>query len=73
MSFLNSIKNNSTKYKIPFEHWEYSDALTEESIEEIIREYALSKANANPKIRANKMGDINGPPSIKYCTTTTLH
>ena len=37
MSFLNSIKNNSTKYEIPFEHWEYSDALTEESIEEIIK------------------------------------
>ena len=38
MSFLNSIKNNSTKYEIPFDHWEYSDALTEESIEEIISE-----------------------------------
>ena len=37
MSFLNSIKNNSTKYEIPFDHWEYSDALTEESIEEIIK------------------------------------
>ena len=37
MSFLNSIKNNSTKYEIPFDHWEYSDALTKESIEEIIK------------------------------------
>ena len=37
MSFLNSIKNKSTKYEIPFDHWEYSDALTEESIEEIIK------------------------------------
>ena len=37
MSFLNSIKNNSTKHEIPFDHWEYSDALTEESIEEIIK------------------------------------
>ncbi len=37
MSFLNSIKNNSTKYEIPFNHWEYSDALTEGSIEEIIK------------------------------------
>ena len=37
MSFLNSIKNNSTKHKIPFNNWEYSDALTEESIEEIIK------------------------------------
>ena len=37
MSFLNSIKNNSTKHEIPFDHWEYSDALTEESIAEIIK------------------------------------
>ena len=37
MSFLNSIKNNSTKHEIPFDHWEYSEALTEESIEEIIK------------------------------------
>ncbi len=37
MSFLNSIKNNSTKYEIPFNHWEYSNALTEGSIEEIIK------------------------------------
>ena len=37
MSFLNSIKNNSTKHEIPFDHWEYSDALTEESIKEIIK------------------------------------
>ena len=37
MSFLNSIKNNSIKYEIPFHHWEYSDALSEGSIEEIIR------------------------------------
>ena len=37
MSFLNSIKNNSTKYEIPFDHWEYSEALSEGSIEEIIK------------------------------------
>ena len=37
MSFLNSIKNNSTKHEIPFDHWEYSDALSEGSIEEIIK------------------------------------
>ena len=36
MSFLNSIKNNSTKHEIPFDHWEYSDALSEGSIQEII-------------------------------------
>ena len=37
MPFLNSIKSKSTKHEIPFVHWEYSDALTEESIEEIIK------------------------------------
>ncbi len=37
MSFLNSIKNNSIKHKIPFDHWEYRDALSEGSIEEIIK------------------------------------
>ena len=37
MSFLNSIKNNSTKHEIPFDHWEYSEALSEGSIEEIIK------------------------------------
>ena len=37
MSFLNSIKNNSTKYDTPFDHWEYSDALSEGSIDEIIK------------------------------------
>ena len=35
MSFLNSIKNNSKKYKTPFDHWEYSDALNEGAIEEL--------------------------------------
>ena len=37
MSFLNSIKNNSTKHKIPFDHWEFSNVLSEDSIEEIIK------------------------------------
>ena len=37
MSFLNSIKNNSTKHEIPFDHWEYSDSLSEGSIEEIVK------------------------------------
>ena len=37
MSFLNSIKNNSSKHVAPFDHWEYSDALSERSIEEIIK------------------------------------
>ena len=37
MSFLNSIKNNSSKHEAPFDHWEYSDALSKGSIEEIIK------------------------------------
>ena len=37
MLFLNSIKNNSSKHVAPFDHWEYSDALSEGSIEEIIK------------------------------------
>ena len=36
MTFLNSILKNSKKYDYPFSHWEYSDALSEESINEII-------------------------------------
>ena len=36
MIFLNSILNKSKKSDIPFEHWEYSDPLTEDAIQEII-------------------------------------
>ena len=35
MTFLNSILNNSKKYEFPFDHWEYNNALSNESIEEI--------------------------------------
>ena len=37
MTFLNSILKKSKKYKIPFEHWEYNDALTDGAIQEIIK------------------------------------
>ena len=37
MSFLNSITNNSKKYETPFDHWEYSDALNEGAIQEIVK------------------------------------
>ena len=37
MTFLNSIKNESKKYEIPFDHWEYNNPLTEGAIEEIIK------------------------------------
>ena len=37
MTFLNSIKNESKKYEIPFDHWEYNNPLTEGAIEEIVK------------------------------------
>ena len=37
MTFLNSILNNSKEHNDPFKHWEYNDALTNGSIEEIIK------------------------------------
>ena len=36
MSFLNSIKNNSKKFKDPFDHWELNKPLTDDQINEII-------------------------------------
>ena len=36
MSFLNSIQNQSKKHQLPFDHWEYNNALSEEAIQEII-------------------------------------
>ena len=36
MTFLNSILNNSKKHESPFDHWEYSDALNDDTINEII-------------------------------------
>ena len=49
MSFLNSIKNNSKKHHFPFDHWEYSDALSEEAIDEIVKADIpdVSKHNLN--------------------------
>ena len=35
MTFLNSILNNSKKYESPFNHWEYNNALSDETIKEI--------------------------------------
>ena len=36
MTFLNSILNKSKKSDIPFEHWEYNEALSDGAIQEII-------------------------------------
>ena len=37
MTFLNSIKEKSKKHEFPFDHWEYSNALTNEAIKEIVK------------------------------------
>ena len=36
MTFLKSILTKSTKHELPFNHWEYNEALSIEAIEEII-------------------------------------
>ena len=49
MNFLNSILNKSKKYEFPFDHWEYDDPLSDQSIEEIIKTDIpdVSKHNLN--------------------------
>ena len=49
MSFLNSIKDKCKKHEFPFDHWEYTNALTNEAIEEIIKADIpdVSKHNLN--------------------------
>ena len=49
MLFLNSIQNQSKKHEFPFDHWEYNDALTDGSIDEIIKADIpdVSKHNLN--------------------------
>ena len=49
MSFLNSIQTQSKKHDIPFDHWEYYNALTDGAIEEIVKADIpdLSKHNLN--------------------------
>ena len=49
MTFLNSILNQSTKHNFPFDHWEYNNALSEGSIEEILKADIpdVSKHNLN--------------------------
>ena len=37
MTFLNSILNNSKEYNDPFKHWELTEPLSKEAIDEIIR------------------------------------
>ncbi len=49
MTFLNSILKNSKKHQFPFDHWEYTNALSNESIDEIVKADIpdLSKHNLN--------------------------
>ena len=49
MSFLNSIKNQSKKHELPFNHWEYNNALSDGAIDEIIKADIadVSKHNLN--------------------------
>ena len=43
MSFLNSLNNKSKQFELPFKHWELSEPLTTEAINEIIKaDIALS-------------------------------
>ena len=37
MSFLNSLNNKSKQFELPFKHWELSEPLTTEAINEIIK------------------------------------
>jgi len=49
MTFLNSILKKSKKSTFPFDHWEYENALSEESVEEIVKADIpdVSKHNLN--------------------------
>ena len=49
MTFLNSILEQSKKYEFPFDHWEYTNALSEDAIEEIVKADIpdVSKYNLN--------------------------
>ena len=60
MSFLDSIKNQSKKHELPFNHWEYNNALSDGAIDEIIKAsqvfsaafVALMVSGALPTIRS---------------------
>ena len=76
MSFLNSIKNNSKQHNFPFDHWEYSDALSEGAIDEIVKadipdvikhnlNYDGTRAIDGGKGEFRK-GDISGGKALKF-------
>jgi hypothetical protein len=76
MSFLNSIQTHSKKYEVPFDHWEYNNALTDGVIEEVIKADIpdVSKHNLSyDGTRAIdggaselKEGDASGGKAIKF-------
>ena len=75
-TFLNSILNQSKKHELPFTHYEYYNALTEEAIEEIVKADIpdVSKHNLNyDGTRAIdggaaefREGDSSGGKAIKF-------
>ena len=58
MSFLNSLNNKSKQFELPFKHWELSEPLTTEAINEIIK---ADIANPNQrKLEYDGTGAIDG-------------
>ena len=82
MSFLNSIINNSKKFKDPFDHWELNKPLTEEQINEIINADIANPVEHNLKYDGTRAidggtpeyrtGIADGGKALKYrCFVTT--
>ena len=61
MSFLNSIINNSKKFKDPFDHWELNKPLTEEQINEIINADIANPVEHNLKYDGTRAIDGGTP------------
>ena len=61
MSFLNSIINNSKKFKDPFDHWELNKPLTEEQINEIINADIANPMEYNLKYDGTRAIDGGTP------------
>ena len=76
MSFLNSIINNSKKFKDPFDHWELNKPLTEEQINEIINADIANPVEHNLKYDGTRAidwgtpeyrkGNVDGGKALKY-------
>ena len=76
MSFLNSIINNSKKFKDPFDHWELNKPLTEEQINEIINADIANPVEHNLKYDGTRAidggtpeyrtGIVDGGKALKY-------